>query len=89
MKLIRSQNDLLKKHPDRMFANVTSRAVDSLAKFFGPEPCLYISQDDKAAVPIGRTAAKVQSPMLMLMQSRVLICIWEKNSFLLQCSKFH
>jgi hypothetical protein len=74
VKLIRPQNDLRKKHPDRMFAAETSKAVDSIAKFFGPRACLYISQDDKAAVPIGRTAAKVQSPMLMSMQARVTIC---------------
>ena len=93
VKLIRPQNDLRKKHPDRMFARETSQAVDSLAKFFGPEACLYISQDDKAAVPIGRTAAKVQSPMLMSMQSRVIICILHLHSkkflFLLQCLKFY
>ena len=74
VKLIRPQSDLRKKHPDRMFAAETSKAVDSIAKFFGPRACLYISQDDKAAVPIGRTAAKVQSPMLMSMQARVTIC---------------
>ena len=68
VKLVRPQNDLRKKHPDRMFAAETSRAVDAIAKFFGPEACLYISQDDKSSVPIGRTAAKVQSPMLMSMR---------------------
>ena len=68
VKLVRPQNDLRKKHPDRMFACETSRGVDSIAKFFGSEVCLYISQDDKSSVPIGRTAAKVQTPMLMSMR---------------------
>ena len=63
VKLVRPQNDLRKKHPDRMFAAETSKSIDSLAKFFGPEVCLFISQDDKSSVPIGRTAAKVQTPM--------------------------
>ena len=50
-----------------------SKSIDSLAKFFGPEVCLFISQDDKSSVPIGRTAAaaKVQTPMLMSMQAKV------------------
>ena len=56
-----------------MFAAETSKAVDTIAKFFGPAACLYISQDDKASVPIGKTAAKVQSPMLMSMRARVRI----------------
>ena len=71
VKLVRPQNDLRKKHPDRMFAAETSKSIDSLAKFFGPEVCLYISQDDKSSVPIGRTAAKIQTPMLMSMQAKV------------------
>ena len=29
------------------------------------------SQDDKASVPIGKTAAKIQTPMLMALQARV------------------
>ncbi len=54
-------------------AIVMSKSIDSLAKFFGPEVCLFISQDDKSSVPIGRTAAaaKVQTPMLMSMQAKV------------------
>ena len=71
VKLVRPQNDLRKKHPDRMFAAETSKAVDQIAKFLGPEACLYLSQDDKASVPIGKTAAKVQAPLLMSMQARV------------------
>lgn len=71
VKLVRPQNDLRRKHPDRMFAAETSKSMDALAKFFGPDVCLYISQDDKSSVPIGRTAAKVQTPMLMSMQAKV------------------
>ena len=68
VKLVRAQNDLRKKHPDRMFAAETSKGLDAIAKLFGPKVCLYISQDDKSSVPIGKTAAKVQSPMLMSMR---------------------
>ena len=73
VKLVRPQNDLRKKHPDIIFAAETSKAVDDIAKFLGREACLYISQDDKASVPIGKTAAKVQSPMLMSMRARVRV----------------
>ena len=44
-----------------MFAAETSKAVDTIAKFFGPAACLYISQDDKASVPIGKTAGGVET----------------------------
>jgi hypothetical protein len=71
VKLVRPQNDLRKKHPDRMFAAETSKAADDIAKFLGPKACLYISQDDKSSVPLGRTAAKVQTPFLMSMRARV------------------
>ena len=71
VKLTRPQNDLRKKHPDRMFAAETSFGCDKIAQFLGPKSCLYLSQDDKAAVAIGKTAAKVQQPLLMNMRVRV------------------
>ena len=73
VKLVRPQNDLRKKHPDRIFAAETSKAVDDIMKFLGPEACIYLSQDDKASVPIGKTAAKIPSPLLMSMRARVRI----------------
>ena len=71
VKLIRPQNDLRKKHPDRIFAAETSKAADAIAAFLGPEACIHASQDDKSSVPIGRTAAKKQAPLLMSMRVRV------------------
>ena len=71
VKLVRPQNDLRRKHPDRMFAAETSKAADDIAKFLGPKACLYISQDDKSSVPLGRTAAKIQAPILMAMKVKV------------------
>ena len=65
VKLVRPQNDLRRKHPDRMFCSESSKAADAIAKYLGPKACLYISQDDKSSVPLGRTAAKVQAPILM------------------------
>ena len=71
VKLVRPQNDLRKKHPDRMFGSETSHACDSIASFIGPQACIYLSQDDKSSVFIGKTAAKVQSCLLMSMRVRV------------------
>ena len=71
VKLIRPQNDLRKKHPDRMFAAETSTSLDQLAAVLGPEACVYSAQDDKSSVFIGKTAAKVQGPLLMNMRVRV------------------
>ena len=59
VKLTRPQNNLRKKHPDRMFAAKTKKGVESLCQLLGPSACLFISQDDKASVAIGKTAAKV------------------------------
>ena len=71
VKLTRPQNNLRKKHPDRMFAAETKKGVESLCQVLGPMACLYVSQDDKASVAIGKTAAKVQVPLLMNMRYRV------------------
>ena len=43
VKQVRPQNDLKKKHPDIIFAAATSKAVDDIMKFLGPEACIYIS----------------------------------------------
>ena len=71
VKLVRPDNNLRKQHPDRMFAAESSRTVDSIASFLGPQACVYISQDDKSSVHIGVTAAKKQQSMLMNMRVRV------------------
>ena len=60
VKLTIPQNNLRKKHPDRMFAIETKGSVDSLCQLLGPRACLSYSQDDKASVALGKTAAKVQ-----------------------------
>ena len=71
VKLVRPQNDLRRKHPDRMFCSESSKAADAIAKYLGPKACLYISLDDKSSVPLGRTAAKVQAPILMSVKAKV------------------
>ena len=71
VKLVRPQNNLRKGHPDRMFAAETSKAADDIASFLGPKVVAHVTQDDKSSVPIGKTAAKKQAPMLMSMRVRV------------------
>ncbi|KAJ8940658.1 hypothetical protein NQ314_010633 [Rhamnusium bicolor] len=45
--------------------------MESLASFLGPNEVFFLSQDDKARVPIEITAATKQAPLLMHMQYRV------------------
>ena len=71
VKLIRASNNLRKGHPDRAFARETCRSVDKIAETLGPEACVFLSQDDKAQVNIGITAAKKQAPMLMSLSHKV------------------
>ena len=71
VKLVRPQNNLRKKHPDRMFAREGFRIGDDIAAHVGPDAALYLSQDDKSSVPLGVTAAKKQGSMLMALKVRV------------------
>ena len=45
VKLVRPQNDLRRKHPDRMFAAENRFAYDKPASTLGPPPCLFLSQE--------------------------------------------
>lgn len=71
VKLIRAQNDLHSKHIDGPFFTATFRYMESLASLLGPQEACFLSQDDKARVPIGITAANKQSPMIMHVEYRV------------------
>ncbi|KAJ8670913.1 hypothetical protein QAD02_002172 [Eretmocerus hayati] len=65
VKLYKAKNDHHKAHTDHDFCLASIRSVESLASMLGPDQVGFISQDDKAKVPIGLTAAKKQSPLLM------------------------
>ena len=54
VKLVRPQNNLHMRHPDRMFAAETSKAADDIANFLGPKVVAHVTQDDKSSVPIGK-----------------------------------
>lgn len=71
VKLCRAQSDVHKDHQDQQFCKNTIRDLEIIASILGPEKTAFISSDDKARVPIGLTAAKVQAPLLMHMEYRV------------------
>ena len=73
VKLCKPQNDHHKQHIDGKFCTSTIRDLECLASFLGPGQVGFVSQDDKARVPIGITAAKCQAPMLMHMEYRVTL----------------
>lgn len=71
VRLARASNDSHKSHKDTKFCAATIRRLDEVASFLGPEDVARLSQDDKARVPLGVTAATHQSPILMHMEYRV------------------
>ena len=68
VKLTRAQQDIHRNHIDGLFATTSIRYLESLASFLGPQQVFFLSQDDKARVPIGITAAHKQAPILMHME---------------------
>ena len=73
MKLTRAQAEYHASHPDTEFAKATIKYLENVASLLGPEDVFFLSQDDKARVPIGITAAKSQAPILMHMEYRVTL----------------
>ncbi|KAG5889612.1 hypothetical protein JTB14_024033 [Gonioctena quinquepunctata] len=71
VKLIRAQNDHHKSHLDSNFAETSIHYLENIASILGPDQVFFISQDDKARVPIGVTAANKQAPLLMHMEYRI------------------
>lgn len=58
-------------HIDTKFAMATINHLEEVASTLGPNEVCFFSQDDKARVPIGITAANKQAPMLMHVEYRV------------------
>uniref|UniRef100_A0A0B7BG25 C2H2-type domain-containing protein n=1 Tax=Arion vulgaris TaxID=1028688 RepID=A0A0B7BG25_9EUPU len=73
VKLIRAQNDAHSKHIDGRFCTATLNHLEEVASMLGPGEVCFISQDDKARVPIGLTAANKQAPFLMHVEYRVTL----------------
>ena len=62
VKLIKVKNDKHVQHIDGYFCTATIGHLEELAPMLGPNEVCFISQDDKARVPIGLTTANKQSP---------------------------
>lgn len=73
VKLIRAQNDRHEKHIDGQFCTATIRHLEELSSILGPNEVCFVSQDDKARVPIGLTAANKQGPLLMHVEYKVTL----------------
>jgi len=61
VKLARAQTDTHKTHIDGKFARATLRNMEEVASILGPQEVCFLSQDDKARVPLGITAANKQA----------------------------
>ena len=73
VKLIRSQNDHHAKHIDGQLCTATIKHLEGVSSILGPDAVCFISQDDKARVPIGLTAANKQAPLLMHVEYKVTL----------------
>jgi len=71
VRLCRAQNDLRKGHADSHFAMASVKHADELAALFGKQHVFYLSQDDKARIPLGLPVSQKQSAILMHMEYRV------------------
>lgn len=71
VRLLRATNDYRKAHEDAFFAKASIDHTMEMASFLGPAFVGILSQDDKARVPLGITAANKQQQILMHMQYAV------------------
>lgn len=71
VRLAKAQTSLHKSHPDQYFCVASIRQAEVLASILGPDQVIFLSQDDKARVPLGITAANKQAPILMHVEWKV------------------
>ncbi|CAF1529023.1 unnamed protein product, partial [Didymodactylos carnosus] len=71
VRLVRAQNS--EHHLDQYFTTTTIGHLKALSGFLGPNSVFYLSQDDKARIPLGLPAAKKQSPLLMRLDYKVTL----------------
>ena len=67
---MKAANDLRHHHLDAHFAAATVSYLKDLAVAMGNECVLFLSQDDKARVPLGLPASNKQSPIMMHLEYR-------------------
>ncbi|GBN03831.1 hypothetical protein AVEN_233030-1 [Araneus ventricosus] len=73
VKLSGAQADYHRSHIDSQFAATSKRYLETLASILGPTQVFFLSQNDKARVRLGITAANEQAPILMHMEYRVCL----------------
>ena len=73
VKLISAKNSKHQNHPCTNFAKATISALEELAGLLGPREVKFYSQDNKAKVLIGITAASTQAHLLMHMEYKVIL----------------
>ena len=71
MKIRRAKNNIRARHQDANFTFSIKHYLKQVASFFGSKNAFVLSVDDKAKVPIGVTAAKYQSPLVMHMACEI------------------
>ena len=71
LKLLRPENSLRKENIDGMFAKSFIDDMFEICKLFGPNAVLFMSNDEKAIIPLGLPAANLQAPLLMHMEYQV------------------
>lgn len=73
VKLCRSLANQHRNHQDTSFCRATIQNLETISSILGPNQVGFLSQDDKARVPIGITAAHKQAPMLMHLEYKVTL----------------
>lgn len=68
---MKPSNDEHKHHDDSRFCFQTIKHIKTVVGIVGPKQVLVISVDDKEKVPLGVTAAKLQSTMAMSLERKV------------------
>ena len=71
VKLAKAKNTARNRQEDVNFKFATKGYMKCIASHFGKDVVLAVSIDDKAKVPIGITAAKLQAPLVMHMEDQV------------------
>ncbi|KAJ8877456.1 hypothetical protein PR048_021911 [Dryococelus australis] len=71
VKLSRPEADHHKAHQDQYFCVTSIRSLETVASVLGPHSVNFLSQDDKARVPIGLIAANKQAPLVMHVEYKV------------------
>ena len=73
VKLQRPQNDLRKEPPDGHFVMASVMFTRDLKNLFGDNQVFFLSQDDKARVPLGLPISKKRTAILMHLEHKVTL----------------